>query len=208
MSIANEINRIISARDDALEAIREKWVTVPSGANVESIFSLIRAIPTYFPGTKEVVYGTISGSYTNTRMTKVGDYAFAYCYSLEAVEMQRCISIGPYAFSSCSALASISFPACEHIGTYAFKNCSSLTSISFPACSYISLGAFEGCSNLISVNLTGSIFVSIDEYPFPSTSSDAFTTSGKIYVPASLVDQYKSATNWAYYSSQIVAYTE
>jgi len=48
---------------------------------------------------------------------------------------------------------------------------------------------------------------------FGSTPISNYTTStggvyGSIYVPASLVDSYKTATNWATYSNRITAIVE
>lgn len=45
MSIQNEINRINGNISDALDAISEKGVEVPSGSNSNNLTSLIRSIP-------------------------------------------------------------------------------------------------------------------------------------------------------------------
>lgn len=44
MSIQSEINRIISARDSSFNEIEAKGVTVPSGATIDSLPSLIAQI--------------------------------------------------------------------------------------------------------------------------------------------------------------------
>ena len=89
-------------------------------------------------------------TYTNDRVSYVGNYAFAYYASLTSVNFPACTKIYGYAFERCSNLTSLSFPQCTSIGNYAFSQCSKLTSVNFPACTYISSRAFYSCSNLTS----------------------------------------------------------
>ena len=125
-------------------------------------------------------------SYTNDRITTIGDYAFYYC----------------------SKLTTISFPAATTIGDHAFYYCSKLTTISFPAATTIGSSAF-GCGySLNSLYLTGSSMCTLlhsnalSSTPFAGYSS-YFSGTPYIYVPASLVDSYKTATNWTYFSKYI-----
>ena len=88
------------------------------------------------------------------------------------------------------------------IGSYAFYNCRSLTEADFPECISIDSYAFCNCRNLSKLILRNStVCILVDTTAF----LNAFATSGYIYVPASLVNAYKSATNWAYYSRRIRA---
>ena len=91
-------------------------------------------------------------TYSNDRVSKIGDYVFAYHESLTSVNFPICSTIGNNAFYNCTSLAAISFPNCSIIGSYAFQRCSSLSSVSFPKCTRISSGAFYGCSQLTSVS--------------------------------------------------------
>ena len=155
--------------------------------------------------------------------TSIGDYAFSYCSSLTSVSFPVATSIGGYAFSPCSGLTSVSFPNATSIGSYAFQKCSSLTSVSIPNATSIGEEAFSSCSSLTSVSFPNA--TSIGSYAFKScsnlttiyvgtntstvctlSSTDAFrdcTNLTNIYVPESLVDKYKSATNWSNYASKI-----
>ena len=88
-----------------------------------------------------------------------------------------------YTFYSCSSrsFTSVSFPNATSIGIWAFYSCSKLTTIyvgtnTSTVCTLSSTSAFNNCTNLTN-----------------------------IYVPASLVDRYKSATNWSNYASKIKA---
>ena len=89
------------------------------------------------------------------------------------------------------------------IRNYAFENCSGLTSVSFPKATSIGYGTFRGCSSLTT------IYVGTDTSTICTLSStnafDSCTNLTNIYVPASLVDRYKSATNWSSFASKIKA---
>ena len=143
-------------------------------------------------------------SYTNTRVTSVGDYC-AYNYT---------------------ALTSIYLPAVTYIGYNAFYGCLGLTDVNLPAATTITQYAFSGCNNLKCVDLSGSAKPIINTYAFQNCSklnaviirSDTVATLsdtnaltgtliaqglGGIYVPDDLVDTYKTATNWATYATNI-----
>ena len=146
-------------------------------------------------------------SYINDRVTTIGDYAFYFCSRLTTASFPNVTSIGNYAFRSCSSLTTVSFPNATSIGNNAFCYCSSLTTASFPNATYIGSEAFGSCSSLKSFYLMGTRVCSLMnskafiKTPIANWSS---TNGGRIYVPASLVNAYKSATNWAYYSGAIV----
>ena len=87
--------------------------------------------------------------------------------------------IGDYAFYKCNTLTNVSFPKATSIGSQAFDSCSVLTTLYIgtelnTVCTLSNINAFKDCTNLTN-----------------------------IYVPESLVDDYKSATNWSSYASKI-----
>ena len=87
-------------------------------------------------------------------VTKIGDFAFAYCSSLAAITIPDGVtSIGVSAFRGCSSLTAITIPdGVTSIGVSAFNGCSSLTAITIPdSVRTISDGAFEGCSSLAAI---------------------------------------------------------
>ena len=185
------------------------------------------------PYTKQIIEGTISGVYSNSRINVVGNYAFAGCFNLTSVDFPNCTSIGRSAFYSCSSLTSVNFSKCVNIENYAFGGCSKLISINFPSCTSIGFGAFaycysltsvsfpsctsigsygfSCCYNLLSLYLLGSSIPSLNHInAFTSTPISDYTAStggvyGSIFVPASLYNSYIAATNWSVYSSRIVS---
>ena len=90
------------------------------------------------------------------------------------------------------------------IGDYAFNSCSKLTTADFPAVTSIGGYAFKGCSKLMALILRSETMARL-------ISTTAFTNTpiasgtGYIYVPSSLIDSYKTASNWSTYAAQFRA---
>ena len=130
--------------------------------------------------------------------------AFSSCFSLTSIDLPNCTYLGGRAFQNCSRLADVSLPLCRYIYSSAFQSCKSLATISLPRISMIGSTAFGSCTKLSSIYLMGSSVCTL-------SGSSAFTgagitsTGGSIYVPASLVDAYKAATNWAFFANRIFA---
>ena len=154
--------------------------------------------------------------------------AFYMCYSLTQVSLPMCSYISSYAFYNCSRLSQLDLPMCSYIGYYAFNGCSGLSQVSLPMCSYISgnafygckfnqvslpvcsiigYGAFNGCRSLsiITIGYSGVCSISTSNI---LGQTQITSSTGSIYVPASLVDAYKSAENWSYFSSRIFPISE
>ena len=141
--------------------------------------------------------------------TSIRSSAFTHCYNLTTASFPKVTSIGSDAFYKCSNLTTVSFPVATSIGDYAFFNCYPLTTVSFPKATSIGNAAFHSCRNLISLYLAGSSICKLSNSnafmytPIYGYSASA-GTYGSIYVPASLLTSYKTATNWTYFSSRFV----
>ena len=159
----------------------------------------------------------------------IGENAFAFCSNLSSVNLPNCEYIGSSVFYICSSLSQISLPKCSYIGRGAFYSCISLTQIDLPMCSYMDSATFQSCSSLTQVNLPKCSYIGRGAFGYCSllsiitigysgvcslVSSNVFnatqitSSTGSIYVPTSLVDSYKSATNWSYFSTQIFPISE
>ena len=163
--------------------------------------------------------------------TEVGTYAFYNCTSLTSVSLPACTKANNNAFANCTSLANLNLPACSSFGTYVLSNCKNLEMVNLPELSYIGAYAFSDCNKLETLNLPkgnnigGGAFskcFNLKEMYLTSTAicrlqnSNAFTstpiggystsagTYGSIYVPASMIDTYKTSTNWTYFSSRFV----
>ena len=154
----------------------------------------------------------------------IEERAFGFCSSLKQVSLPVCSYIGVDAFSACTSLSQVSLPVCSYIGAGAFLKCRSLSQVSLPMCESIGYIACFSCLSLAQASLSFCSY--IGEYAFCDCYSlsritigysgvcsldgisvfdgTKITSSrGSIYVPASLVNSYKKATNWSYYSRRI-----
>ena len=131
----------------------------------------------------------------------VGSNGFYNCVSLTTVNMPVCTSLYNNAFRSCNNLSYISIPNVTMVSGYCFGNCTALETISLPKCSYLNRYAFRSCYNLNTIYM-GIELSTVASMVYSNALLDCSALQS-IYVPASLVDSYKSAANWAYFSNQI-----
>lgn len=113
--------------------------------------------------------------------------------SITSVSLNNCYSIGSVEFRSCSSLTNLYLGACYSLGYYAFDGCG-LVSVILDNCEYMNASVFRGNSIRGITIRTGKVCSISDE-----TFKNAFdsTYGGIIYVPASLVDDYKVAQYWS-----------
>ena len=141
----------------------------------------------------------------------IGSRAFSSCSYLTSVNLPSCSILDEQVFAGCTRLLNVSVPNCNSLGTWAFSSCYSLGSLSLPKCSYIGSSAFAKCTRLIMLYLLSTSLCTLKHSnAFTSTPIGGYTTSaggtyGSIFVPASLFNSYKTATNWAYFSSRFVS---
>ena len=128
---------------------------------------------------------------------------FNGCRNLQSIDLPVCSYVGPQAFFGCSSLATVSLPMCEYIDMDVFYNCPNLQSIDLPVCSYISNFAFVNAKILDTVILRSNSVCVLNGNAFQNTRIDSRYSDGFVYVPASLVDAYKSAPGWSSISSKI-----
>ena len=227
--LIDNLNTIESVKTDIKSAIENKGVDM-TGVSFPGYASKIGEISggggwdqkSFTEGTVEIINLDNSASFVASEafrndttiqtvnlpyVISVGNSAFHNCSSLSQVSLPVCSFISEYAFYRCTSLSQISIPECSYIGDTAFGNCTSLSQISLPVCSSIGYTAFGTCSSLSIITLGYSSVCML-------VSSNAFTitqitsSTGSIYVPASLVDSYKSAKNWSYFSTQIFPISE
>lgn len=132
-----------------------------------------------------------------------GKCAFMGCTGLETA-VTKTTFVPEMAFKNCSSLRSFTFEKGMeedyYIGAEAFYGCASLTEMTIPRkVDKIGDRAFYGCSDLKAVYISSAVPPTLGEDVFTHTNP-AF----KIYVPAVLVDVYKS--NWPALADQLEAY--
>lgn len=144
--------------------------------------------------------------YTTGMALEKKGFCFYACSQLSNVSLPKLTTIECNTFEYCTTLKTIYVPKCTEIGAYAFSNCLQLTSVNFPVCTSIHTYAFYRAYRLSSLTLGASTVCALSNSnvfystPFAGYSS-YFSGTPHIYVPASLVSAYQSATNWTYFSS-------
>ena len=145
-------------------------------------------------------------------VTSIGSAAFYNCNSLSSISIPNVTTIGNSAFGNCSALASISLPNVTTIGHSAFRSCTNLSSIDLPNVTTIGAFVFANCIKLMSIYLLGSsvCYMSGRTNTYQTASaSNVFSNTpildstltgsfGSIYVPSSLVSEYRNNWNLAF----------
>lgn len=144
-------------------------------------------------------FGYLSGlkNVSLPNCTNIGYGAFSNCEYLQNVNISNVETITAEAFANCIALTSISLPNCKYVDGYAFNFCEKLSSLDLPICEQINDMAFQGA---------GIITLTLGSNKVVSASNDALYNMqnlSSIYVPASLVDAYKSSPMWSQYSNRI-----
>jgi hypothetical protein len=150
--------------------------------------------------------------------------AFEYCEKLETVVAPKCTNISDSAFSGCYKLVSCPFEEVVYLGRNAFYDCRLIENVKFKKLSQsVGDGAFSNCKALISADLGEARSLGARVFrsnPLFNTlilrKTDAICTlshvntfegtaiqagNGFIYVPRTLIDTYKSATNWSIYAA-------
>ena len=173
MGVVDKLNQIKSCKEDIKQAIIDKGVDmsdvafteyatkiseIQAGGGITDYLDYRAELSTYYSTTKMVgncafAYCTSLQSIDLPNCTSVGSSAFYACKSLQSVNLPNCSSVGDETFYRCSSLQSINSPMCEYVGDYVFARCSSLQTVNLPNCYYVSNYAFTDCISLQSVNL-------------------------------------------------------
>ena len=152
----------------------------------------------------KLVNRTLTGEYVNDRITSVGMYAFYACSELNSVELASATSIGRSAFRYCYMLEDVRLPVAETIDSYALGYCNVLTRVDLPAATSLASQVFYKDASLNTLILRSETVCTLANTNALTDTLIAEGT-GYIYVPAALVDEYKSATNWSTYADQFRA---
>lgn len=203
--------------------------TYTPSSGVDGFSKVVVNVQTGSGGDTDIEDGLVTRSltsYTNDRVTSIGDDFFYSNTTIQSVSFPKVTSVGAEAFRACSKLTSVNFPEAVTIGQHAFRNSVKLTEVVFPKATSVGGYAFRedtalakadfskitsvatyvfyGCTALTALILRNQTAVSLG-------STNAFTNTpiasgtGYIYVPSALVNTYKAATNWSTFAAQFRA---
>ena len=147
----------------------------------------------------------VGAIYTTTDGQNHNHWSNPWLTNTDSIYMQKrgVTSIGNYAFANCYSLTAINIPdGVTSIGGNAFYNCYSLTAINVPdGVTSIGGNAFQGCRELYDVVIHGKPALS---------NTDTFggaPSTQKLYVHRSDLSWFETETNWStiYAQGKIVA---
>lgn len=135
-------------------------------------------------------------------VTTLENGAFAYCSSLESAGFQNVMYVPSSCHYNNKALSYATYPNASAIYSYAFEYCSSLVTVALNNCMSFGLSAFYGCTALTTVYIerVSSVPWIWNSYTFGSCSNLT-----NIYVPSSLVNDFKNDSKWSWFSTKIKA---
>ena len=199
MTTVEKLNNLISIKQDIKTAIENKGVDM-TGVSFPGYASKIGDIASGVGYTdRDIIEARYQYKIANSA-SFVYSSAFEY-KDVQTVDLPNCLYVGSNGFYYCTNLTTVNIPVCTSLYNNAFRNCTNLTTVNLPSCTDLHSNAFRSCYNL------NTIYMGIELSTVASMrSSNALLDCSalqSIYVPASLVDKYKSATNWSYYSSII-----
>ena len=140
------------------------------------------------------------------QITRVGIFAFRECRNLKKITLSNKIEeLGDSCFWNCESLAEIHLPtSLKEIEPYAFWN-TAITEIDIPASvKEIGLGAFNRCSKLEIVYIRSEEVVKTF-FTGPYQVFSNCPNLKKIYVPAELIEEYKTHEFWSLYADKFTA---
>lgn len=135
-------------------------------------------------------------------VTRLENGAFAYCSSLESAGFQNVMYVPSSCHYNNKALSYATYPNASAIYSYAFEYCSSLVTVALNNCMSFGLSAFYGCTALTTVYIEG---VSSVPWLWNSYTFGSCSNLTNIYVPSSLVNDFKNDSKWSWFSAKIRA---
>lgn len=137
----------------------------------------------------------------------LGDYALSTCSKITELYLPKAITIGTSACDSISQLKKVTLGNVKTIGTYALywnMNCEEIDISLNENVDSIGGYAFYEDKNLSKLTIRGTALI-----PLKNANALGGTLiasgEGKIYVDPSMVETYKTATNWSKYANVIEA---
>ncbi len=133
-------------------------------------------------------------------VTNVATYGFYGCSKLKDLNMPKVSTIGNYAFYKCD-LRSVNFPSVTGISQNAFFQNENLERADFGMANKINQSAFANCTRLYTLilRLTSGV-CALGTATNTLQNTPIADGTGHVYVPAALVESYKTATNWSGYA--------
>lgn len=121
-----------------------------------------------------IITRSISGAYSNDRITTVGACTFLGCQALTAIDLPNVTQVNRNAFESCVQLSTINLPKVTALDRGVFTN-SAIQQANFPLVTTIGDNCFYTAKHLISANLPLVTSLPIDSFRSSSIQTADFS---------------------------------
>lgn len=208
MATADKLNYLLETKEEIKNAIVAKGVSVSDADTFRSYANKIAAIQTGSTTVDSKEDALLTGNiteYENDRITSLRAHGLSNYETLESISLPNVTEIGEEGLAYNPNLYSVRLDNVETLGMSCFRDDYSLSEIELSnKITTIPAQCFYDCESLNTLKLPGDTMVTL-------ASVDALTGTmladgeGSIWVPAALVSQYQSATNWEEYASLFIA---
>lgn len=141
--------------------------------------------------------------YSNTTLTTLGAYAMSGT-NIASLNLPELTTIAGYAFYNCAKLANMVFPKLIEVPINGCREWTGLVKADFHVLTAIKSNGFYKDTNLEALIIRTPSLCTLASGTV-LTSTKIAEGTGYIYVPASLLSAYQSASNWSAFASQIRA---
>lgn len=142
-------------------------------------------------------------TYSNPTLTTLGAYVMSGT-NITSLNLPALKTIAGYAFYECTKLTYVNFPLLTAIPYNGFRQFKGLVKADLGALTKIGSNGCYQCTNLETLILRSSTLCTLDAGTV-LTATKIATGTGYIYVPAALLESYKSATNWSNFAARFRA---
>ena len=156
---------------------------------VSEIYSEVERVPEY-----SFYKGVVGGGSAENRDN-----------TLTKITFTKLKSLGSYNFANYAALKEVNLPEnySGSVGYYSFADCSELEVLDLKNTSGIAYGSIVRCPKLVAVILRKTDKVANLGSSGIFSNTPIANGEGYIYVPTTLLEKYKTATNWTTYADKI-----
>lgn len=147
---------------------------------------------------------SLDGSLTevNSDVSIVTTQACRELKNIITVNLPNATSIGSYAFYQCKGILDVNLPKANTISASAFYQCEAMKKLDCGQSPSFGSSSLAYCNALTTLIIRGTTKVaSLNSSAFSGVSN----LKAYIYVPAALIEDYKTAANWSTYASKFRA---
>ena len=178
--------------DSGYDGFGQVTVNVQGGTNTESA-----EIAAFLSNTMEVL--------DNSLVTSLRTRVCQSATKLVTVNLPNVTSLGAYAFYQCSNLETFTLPKLTTISTQTWYMCPKLEHADCGQLNSITAQTFNSCAALKALILRKTSSICTLSNANGVSGSGIGKGTGYVYVPADLIEAYKTATNWSTFANQFRA---